>query len=143
MPTHQQKTGLAIVVKRPVAPASCVVALLTLCAQAPLVFVVLFVTGVAFNRSILECRLRMAILALDLDVLAQQRERDETMIETGACPPGLVVTLLALIALLAFVHVICSMTGDAPGLQFLLVKISGMAGFTGDGLVFTAQRITR
>lgn len=108
-------------VKPPVAPATGVVALLTLCAQASLVLVVLFVTGVTFNRGILEGRLRMAILALDLAVLAQQRKGNETMIKPGARPTRRVVALLAFLAFLTFVHVVILVTGDAPGFQFLLV----------------------
>lgn len=60
----------------------------------------------------------MALRALRIDVLAEQRERGEAMIKPHAISPGhVVMTAFATLALFLPVYVIITMTVYAGGLQ--------------------------
>lgn len=106
----EPEAGLAVVVKLPALPVDRVVAGLASRSKSQLVRVVLAVAGNALSLGILEGRREVAILALDLDVLAEQREACESVIKARIGPAALTVAAPALPSFLALVLVVLAVT---------------------------------
>lgn len=113
-------------------------ALLASGTQALFMFIIFLVAGVACNRRVLEGRLLVTLLTLEIVMLAQQRKREQVMIDTRLRPARIVMAELALLSFLSLVHVIRLMAGDTSRLQFLLVQMSRMTAFADDVSMRTA-----
>ena len=133
--------GLAIVVERPVMPATRVVTCFAPVAQSRFMLVVLFMAGVTLDGCILEFFCYVTFFAFDPGVLAQQRKDYDTVVKARAGPTRLVVTHLAIRTFLPFVNIIRLVAGDASCLQLLLVQHPGMAGGARDFSMGAAQRV--
>lgn len=107
-------------IKSPVLPVPGTVARLAPVAQPPPVFIVLPVAGNASNRRIPESLGLVTLLALYTGVFAQQRKRGNPVIEIGGSPGTLVMTTVALLALLSLVYIVLLMAG-VTGLAKLLL----------------------
>ena len=89
--------------------------------QLVLVLVIFFMTGDAGNARVLEGGRQVALLALDLGMLAEQREAGQAVIDLAGLPVTLVVTGFAFFAFLTLVLVVLLVAGDARRLQLFLV----------------------
>src|SRR3989344_1564686 len=85
--------------------------------QLVLVLVIFFMTGDAGDARVLEGGRQGALLALDLGMLAEQREAGQAVIDLAGFPVTLVVTGFAFFAFLALVLVVLLVAGDARRLQ--------------------------
>ena len=113
MSALQPEAGAGVVIEVPQAPTACVVTAFALRAQAALMHVILVVTRQAFRFGDFVLRRGMTFPAFHRHVFAQQRETGAAVIESGFFPVLRAMALLALLTLLAFVHVVLFMTGDA------------------------------
>ena len=129
MRTGQRKMGLGCVVELPIAPTVRVVAGNALFAQVLLVHVLGTVTTDAFVGRLAECPRRMAFLAGNADMQADQRKTGEVMVELHlVSPASLVVAMLAVAAERTLVHVVNGMAAGAFLRQLLLLEDARVAG---------------
>ena len=110
VPAIESEARLAVVVKLPALPVDRVVAGLAFRSESQLVRVVLSVAGNALGLGILESRREVAILALDLDMLAEQREACESVIKARIGPAAFSMAAPALPSFLALVLVVLAVT---------------------------------
>ena len=117
--------GAFVVVEIPDFPVAGIVATLALLAQTQFVLVFLLMARPAIRLGVLEFRRFMALLAVGLDMLAQQREFRLVVVEAHivALPASFVMAILALLALLTVVLVVHFVTGIA--VRWCLVAIDG------------------
>lgn len=123
MSALQPEAGAGVVIEIPQAPAACVVAAFALRAQAALMHVILVVTRQAFRFGILVLRRGMTFPAFHRHVFSQQWKTGATVIEGGLFPVLRAMALLALFALLAFVHVVLFMTGNTGDRRFFVFPV--------------------
>ena len=83
----QRETGLLRVVESPGGPAHGVMAQLALRAERTRMNIFVRMTGPAVRRRIVKRRRRVALLACDVPVTADQRESHQVVIETDVCGP--------------------------------------------------------
>lgn len=125
----QTETGAGLMIEVPQLPAARVVAAFALRAQAPLVHILLVMARDAFGLGVPELLRQMALLARHHDVSPRQRKTRAPVIEGGALPVIGAVTGLALLALLALVHVILAVARETcrRGVLVLLVLVAAVA----------------
>lgn len=129
MRTGQWKMGLGCVVELPVAPSVRVVTGTAFPTQVFLVHVLGTVTADAFVGRLAECPRRMAFLAGNADMQADQRKTGEVMVELHlVAPASLVVAMLAVAAERTLVHVVNGMTAGAFLRNLLLLENARVAG---------------
>jgi len=91
--------------------------------------VVLFVTGDACDRGILERAGEMAFLAGCRGVQANQWKACQIVLECDAIPPALLLMAgITLLSLLSIVNVITTVTGIALDLELFVIDLSFVAG---------------
>lgn len=112
----QRELGALIVIEVPSLPTARVVTLVASHAQGLLVLVILDVACITGALGILEQGIRVADLALDGHMLAQQGEANQAMVEAWRrFPVFVVVTLRARTSLLPGMLVVLEMAADALG----------------------------
>ena len=104
-------------IEAPILPRQCVVTGFAARSKLVFVLVVFFVTGDTGYPRVLEGGRQVALLALDLGVLAEQREAGQAVIDLAGFPVTLVVTGFAFLAFLALVLVVLLVAGVARRLQ--------------------------
>lgn len=105
---------LRIVIEAPAIPADGIVASRTVLAETTTMHIILAVAGSAIAGRVEIGRCRVAFLASNISVLAQQREVRKVMIEANIHGPVLLaVTLAAPITQLTLVRVVVTMASDA------------------------------
>lgn len=108
-------------------------------AQPLFVYIIGLVALHAFLGRLLEGRRYMAFLAGHRRMQTDQREMCQVMIEHHlVTPAALLMTTRAILALLAAMDIIGTMTIDA-GLPDLVLEIAAVAGHTGDLRMASAQ----
>lgn len=120
---------------------------ITFLPESAFVFVILVMASMAGQRSILERRGEMALLALDSSVTARQSKARFVVIVLDAGPSAFKVTRFTFFTQLAFVLVILLVTGHAGLLQFrLAIKrplVDGMAIVTLGVTMLALERVFR
>jgi hypothetical protein len=106
MATFQTELGTGVMVIRPTAPRSGVMAGLTAHTEHFLVLIVLFMARETIPWSVFVTRCFVASLALDDQMSTRQRETRKAMVETGVFPHLVVVACFTLGAKLSFVFVV-------------------------------------
>jgi hypothetical protein len=115
MGTGDLVLGAAVMIEVPGLPVSRVMATVALPAKTEFMLVLLLVAGITIRLGILEFRGLVTLLALGLDVTAQQRKLRLIVVEPDVftLPASFVVAVLTLLALLSVVLVILFMAGIA------------------------------
>src|SRR4030066_371657 len=104
--------------------------------------IVLLVAGIAIDRCRLIALIWMAVFTLRGSMLAEKRKRSLVMVERGSIfPIFLRMTGFACSTQRAFVFVVFLLTGNAIGLELVLVQISRMAARAFGGFVLVDQRV--
>ena len=112
----EREIGLSVVIELPQGPVERRVAIGAFGTERRLVDIVFDVAVDALIRRVVESERRVAILADDLIVLAEQREAREVVIEAHALVPvDLDVATRAIVAELTFVRVVVGVTTDTLG----------------------------
>ena len=125
----------------PVLPRQGVVAGFATWSELVLVFVVFLVTGDTGNVRILEGGRQVALLALDIGMLSEQREAGQAVIDLADFPVAFVVAGFAFLAFLTLVFVVLLMASDADCWQLVLEQWAGVTGFALGGGMFATQGI--
>jgi len=136
----QRKAGLTTVIETPFLPTAGTVTGFTFNTQSSPMVVVLSVTTYAGNRCIPECFGLVARFALHLCMPAQQRKCSQPVIEYGAFPGPLRVTIFTLLPFLPLVYVVRSMAGIAGLAQLLVPQYTLVAGCALDAVVLATKR---
>lgn len=135
-----ENIGLAIMIKLPQAPAIGCMAGFTVFTEALLVFVVGTMAAVAFCGCRAESRILMATFAGHQAVQAQQGKTAEVVVEACFIAPAFGgVTALAAFILRVAMNVVEAMAVDAACAEFFCAGRPGVAGATGEILVFVPQ----
>lgn len=141
MAAIQLKFGAQIMIEVPDFPAAGVMAQTAIGSETSLMLVILQVTGDTGHLRIFIRRRTVALLALHILVFTQQGELRQIMIEFRAGPGTLVVTLHAVLALLALMLVVLLMAGVTEAVGLVFVHYPFMTGFALDRYVFAHQGI--
>ena len=128
-------------IETPVLPRQGVVTGFAARSELVLVLVVFLMTGDAGYTRVLEGGRQVTLLALDLGMLAEQREAGQAVINLAGFPVTLVVTGLTFPAFLAFMFVVLFMAGDASRRQLVLEQWAGVTGFALGFGMFAAQGV--
>ena len=114
MRTIQRESGLLVVIELPGTPVGRVVTALAAIAQTAPMLVVIDVAGDAGGVGVMERCRRMAALAGDRGVCAQQREARDVVVEPQlGRPAGRHVAGIAAVTQLATMHVVINVTATA------------------------------
>ena len=128
-------------IEAPILPRQGVVAGFATRSKLVFVLVVFFVTGHTGYARVLEGGRQVALLALGLGVLAEQRETGQAVIDLAGFPVTLVVTGFAFLAFLPLMFVVLLVAGDAGRWQLVLEQRTGVTGFALGFGMFAAQGV--
>lgn len=135
----QRKLRLFAVIERPALPALTVVAGIAAAAERASMFVGGSMTGDTFFRCTFKCCADMAGIAGHHGVQAGQRKESFVVIKRQLFfPTGFVVAVFAMLALLAFVHVVEPVAAGAIFRQ-CVVHVAAVTGTTLGLAMFAAQ----
>ena len=117
-----------VMIKQPILPGIWIMAGLAVGTESSLVNIVGRVAGVAFILGRAVNRAQMAFLTLNGGMHADQREVAKVMVEEDfIAPAGCVVTVNALLALLALVNVVFLVASDTVGFHLIFFNFALMA----------------
>jgi hypothetical protein len=124
-----QREGTGIMIKRDIFPAGRYVADRTILSKLAIMVIVLCVAGKTIFGSAFKNILRMAGSAVQLYMVANERECRGVVIEFCTCPFRGLMTCSAISAELTFVDILCGVTGEAIFRRIFVYPIH-MAGLT-------------
>lgn len=136
----QFKFRLLVMVKSPYTPVIGIVARLTLPSHPALMHIVFFVTAHAIPVQILVLVIDMTLLAGQGRMQAEQGEFGDVVIEHHLFLPVVcIMTILAVFALLPFMHVVLAMTRIALHAGLVFIGVTCVAVFAGGFFVLAEQ----
>lgn len=125
-------------------PEHCLVASVTLCAEASFVFVVFLVTADTSHRrdDLLVHALSVACQTVESFVAAVQFEAGASVVgKVPELPVSNAMAFLALSPQPTLVHVVALMAGITGSRRLVLIELSHMTTLTGDRAVLTNERV--